>query len=326
MRAPSIKSIDRPSAPPIRSFHVALTSGLTFSLPSNTTNPTTRLRSLGGSTTECCAVAEDLRFPALVSSELALRGLRVTTLNAGNSGNTVHDSINILLNHVIQDGPDFVVLMHACNDVGLLSRTGNYGLRSGVHVGWSNVARTVGMKLSHACYVMGIIRQVAREHTHFAPTDPENLEPRPKLEVSESHDGAFEQRLRAFVFLSRSLNTEPVLMTQPISSQFTKFTPDWVDQDAQARFNEIIRRVGQEHDVLVIDLVDHLKHNVPNWDQHMHLFYDGIHVTDQGSRIYGEYIASILSELLRTNSAKQNHAPHRTAVDLTNNINVHSNR
>src|SRR5437867_8610086 len=84
---------------------------------------------LGGSTTECVAVQEDLRFPALVSVLLAQQGLKVNTLNAGRSGNALHDALNNLLNHVINDHPDFVVLMHVSNDIGYL-RAGDKDFQS----------------------------------------------------------------------------------------------------------------------------------------------------------------------------------------------------
>jgi hypothetical protein len=86
---------------------------------------------LGGSTTECSAVQEDLRFPALVSQLLAQRGLKVNTLNAARSGNTLHDVLNILLNHVIEDRPDIAVVMEASNDIGILKKDENYQARMG---------------------------------------------------------------------------------------------------------------------------------------------------------------------------------------------------
>lgn len=257
---------------------------------------------LGGSTTECCAVREELRFPTLVSSLLGERGYRVTTLNAGTSGNTVHDSINILLNHTYQDRPDYVVLMHACNDIGLLSEAGSYDLRAGRYMSWASAARSAAMKLTNYSSLAGLTRQVLREHTHFVPIAPAELEPRPQADRSSTIDGAFEQRLRGFVQLARSFGIQPILMTQPISSHFTELTPSWVDQDMQLRFNETVRRVGADVEVPVIDLVDHLEQHVPNWDRHLHLFYDGIHVTDEGSRVYGEHIAEVLCRRMESAS------------------------
>ena len=99
------------------------TDARSYILPSFQYNdPDVTIGFLGGSTTECSAVQEDLRFPALVSHLLAEQGLKVNTLNAGRSANTLHDSLNILLNHMIEDRPDIVVLMHAANDVGILTQ------------------------------------------------------------------------------------------------------------------------------------------------------------------------------------------------------------
>lgn len=44
----------------------------------------------------------------------------------------------------------------------------------------------------------------------------------------------------------------------------------------------------------VIDLVRHLTESVAGWNEHMKIFYDGMHVTDRGSVVYAEYIAERL--------------------------------
>ena len=72
-------------------------------------NPDLTIAFLGGSTTECSAVSEKKRFPFLVTKLLEKKGIKVNSLNAGRSGSTIHDSINILLNHVSLDNPDVVV-------------------------------------------------------------------------------------------------------------------------------------------------------------------------------------------------------------------------
>ena len=103
---------------------------------------------MGGSTTECSAVQESLRFAALTSELLAARGLRVNTLNAGRSGNTMQDALNLLLNHVVQDSPDVVVLMHATNDGGLLAQAASYVSRMGRPVTGGDLGRWFLQKLS----------------------------------------------------------------------------------------------------------------------------------------------------------------------------------
>ena len=75
-------------------------------------------------------------------------------------------------------------------------------------------------------------------------------------------------------------------------------TPEWIERTAQDRFNAIIRRVGEEEVVPVIDLVHHLQYRVPDWNKPMKIFYDAIHVTDKGSRVYAQHIAERLRPLI----------------------------
>lgn len=260
-------------------------------------DPELTIAFLGGSTTECCAVAEELRFPALVSTQLAEHGYRVNTLNAGVSGNTLHDSINNLLNHVILDRPDVVVLMHACNDIGVLRGRGSYAPRSGQLAGWSDIARMTLMEASSYSSLLGLVRNVSRERLSVDAPPPATSDGPSVARVSEELDGAFESRLRSFVRVCHAFDVKPVLVTQPLANYRTELTPEWVEPQVQARFNDLIRGVAEEEDALVIDLVKHLEECVPKWDEHMHLFYDGMHVNDRGSKIYGSFMTSKLLPL-----------------------------
>ncbi len=76
-------------------------------------SPSATIVFLGGSTTECLFVAEDLRFPTYVSTLLETKGLQINSMNFGRSANNVQHSINNLINHVVNDEPDIVVMMHA---------------------------------------------------------------------------------------------------------------------------------------------------------------------------------------------------------------------
>ena len=81
---------------------------------------------LGGSTTECANVQETNRFPYVVSQHLNRNGCRVRTYNGAAIGNHSMHSLNILLNKVLPLKPDFVVLMHNVNDLGILLVSGGY--------------------------------------------------------------------------------------------------------------------------------------------------------------------------------------------------------
>jgi hypothetical protein len=73
------------------------TNGLVVDASDGTRHKATILF-LGGSTTECNEVAEELRFPTVVQRRLREAGLDVSVANAGVRGHTTQDSINALLN------------------------------------------------------------------------------------------------------------------------------------------------------------------------------------------------------------------------------------
>jgi lysophospholipase L1-like esterase len=101
---------------------------------------------LGGSTTACNAVQEDARFPGLVGRLLTEPGISTNGLNAVRSGGTLHDTLNVLLNHVLPDEPDIVVVMHATNDIGVLHHQKSYDSRTGAAVRLADLAKRPRVK------------------------------------------------------------------------------------------------------------------------------------------------------------------------------------
>ena len=134
-------------------------------------DPNATIAFLGGSTTECSAVQEELRFPALVSGLLAQQGLKVNTLNAARSGSTLHDTLNILLNHVIEDRPDIVVVMEASNDIGLLKKVESYQSRMGSPVSILEFAKWSLQLASSKLYLAALVRASASTDQFLTP-DP----------------------------------------------------------------------------------------------------------------------------------------------------------
>jgi lysophospholipase L1-like esterase len=283
--------VDRSAIDPERPTVRFRTDERSYLLPSRRFEmPDATVAFLGGSTTVCTVVQEELRFPARVSYLIEKKGLKVNTLNSAKSGNTTHDSINVLLNHIVEDKPDVVVLMEASNDIGVL-QSKSYQPRMGETESFSHAIRFGLQKASSTSYFMGLFRKWV---TSEKPRPDANPLHREKRETAQIPRDEYERRLRAFVRISRAFSIEPVLMTQPLANIRNVFTPDWVDPRNQEVFNHIIRTVGAEEGAVVIDLVRHLIEDVEDWNQHMNIFYDGVHVTDRGSEVYAEYIAERL--------------------------------
>jgi lysophospholipase L1-like esterase len=274
------------------------TDGRSYILPSfQHDDPEATVVFLGGSTTECFAVREDLRFPALVSTLFSEQGLEVNTLNISRSGANLHDCLNVLLNHAINDHPDIAVLMEASNDAGYLRHDGNYLRSMGRTASMKDLAKWAVQIASARSHVIGLVRKSASSHL-LRPADPARDWRQTATPVDSARAEMYRRRLRVFVHMCRDFGIVPVLMTQPFSRQTTSLTPAWLDATAQDQFNEIVREVGRAEGAPVIDLVRYLQEEIPGWNEPNRIFYDAIHVTDNGSRVYAGYIADRLRPLI----------------------------
>ena len=261
--------------------------------------PVATIAFLGGSTTECLAVAEPLRFPALVSVLLKDRGYQVNTFNAARSGNTLQDSLNLVVNHLIDEPPTFVVVMNVANDIGVLQARGDYATRLPRELGLGDYAESTVHMASGRSWVVGLIRHAVSGTV---------LKIRPPAELASRNDpgrrpqsvAAYSRRLRSFVGAVRGIGSQPVLMTEPLAGARNEITPDWANSGAQDAFNQIIRDVASDEGVLLIDLAHHIS-KLPNWDQLGALLYDGMHVNDRGSRAYADHIVQRLEPIIRDN-------------------------
>jgi lysophospholipase L1-like esterase len=271
------------------------TDGRSYIQPSNMIeDPDVKIVFLGGSTTECGALDEEKRFPALVGEMLRDQGIRALTLNVSRAGNTVHDSLNVLLNHVVEDEPDVVVMMHAANDIGVLSRDGSYDSRNGGASTMQVAARWFLQAASRRSDLAGVLRWVVTIQPPPGGGFDERADiPRESANISGE---PFSARVRAFIGVARGFGIEPVLMTQPAISVRAAGMPDWIDARNQEIFNQLIREVAQAEDVVLVDLAAHVVTEVESWNEPDVVFYDGIHVSAAGSRIYAEYITRRLLE------------------------------
>ena len=206
--------VDRTSIAPALPPSRIRTDERSFILPARRfAQPDATIAFLGGSTTACVAVAEELRFPALVSTLLESRGLRVNTLNAARSGATSHDSLNVVLNHLAQERPDVMLMMHGWNDVGVLALDGSYRSRLARPMSFRSVLRWGVHEASFRSSLGGLLRTAIEDRlTRGArPTEAGRVRRQQRrVEVLE-----FSRRLRAFVALARAFDIRPVLMTQP---------------------------------------------------------------------------------------------------------------
>jgi len=252
----------------------------------------------GGSTTECLVVQEELRWPNRVAVELESLGFRVNALNAARAGNTVHDALVNLIEVVAADRPDVVLLMHAINDAGLLAR-GGYALREPKPDGWRAGARWLEQTSSAHSSLAGFLRASLEHESLHA--DAKRAQPDPL---------AYDQHVRAWLRTARAFGSEPVLITEPLSSLRNEFTPPWTDAESLAVFNDRLRAIGVDEGAVVIDLAARLA-GEPEFQRPERLYYDGMHVNDAGARLYGRLVGEALARdvLPKLRAARASHSP-----------------
>lgn len=284
------------------------TSSRGYILPtSQYAHPDITIAFLGGSTTECSYVTENLRFPALVSHLLAERGVRANTINGGRSGNTTQDAINILINDLVTAPPDIVVLMEATNDLGVLSQDPVYRSRMATPVTAAKQAKWALQSASSHSSVIGFVREKA---TSILISQYEKVRPQEETvainqllprEVEER----YVSRLRAFILIARTFGSRPVLMTQPLGPYKNSLTPDWSHNLQQDRFNVLIRQTAKQEGALVIDLASALTAVVKSNENWLDYLYDGMHATDRASRFYAETIVdTVIKKILVTHATQ----------------------
>jgi len=258
---------------------------------------------LGGSTTECQFMDEELRFPYLVGRSLeAQLGKRINAYNSGRAGNNTLHSNLLFQGKVIPMRPRIAVLMEGINDLAFLAVFKDY---------WSpSATRGIIQNKEYNVFKRWIIEHM---HGHTPVEEITNDEfsgtrgtPATNL-TPEMVSSKYRKNIELFVYLCRQHNITPVLMTQfnrftkdlapNLQEQFRPLFTSWGIGYEQYRacynaLNETMRQVAKEQNVLLIDL-DRL---VPKNKDYM---YDVVHLNVDGSRFVADIVSKALEPELR---------------------------
>ncbi|HRE30623.1 MAG TPA: SGNH/GDSL hydrolase family protein [Candidatus Berkiella sp.] len=219
-------------------------------------NPDIKIVFLGGSTTECLYMEEEERFPYLVGRQLEKSlAKKVNTYNGGVSANESMHSLNILMNKVLPMKPQIVVFMHNINDLVILRSQGTYWYENSLK--------------SHIQNKKTLLTRYEFPENHHEATESDLT-------------AEFSKNLRTFISICRIRDIQPVLMTQA----------NRVENDTlYHRFNEIIREVGKQEQVMVIDLAI----AIPKETAYL---YDSYHYTAKGATLAANTISGQLQAVL----------------------------
>lgn len=230
--------------------------------PSTHRSPKLKIVFLGGSTTECLYMEPQERFPFLVGDRLEKKlNQKVNSYNGGVSANDSLHSINILLNKVIPMKPDWVILMHNVNDLNVLRSQGTYWTKQGVKSP-IQTAKNVFTRYEFGPKNRGYVEKEIRQ--------------------------AFARNLETFIAICRIQAINPVLMTQ-----VSRVAKDPLFYE----FNQIIRTVAHQHNILLIDLARHIPPTIEN-------LYDDYHYTAKGANQVANLISEELAKTIRQGKFK----------------------
>ncbi len=274
---------------------------------------------LGGSTTECTYVDENLRFPYLAGRLLEQQThLKVNSYNAGRSGNNTLHCINVLMNKVVNLKPDVVVLMENINDLAILIYEKTY---------WNNNPsrspliekkpdfKTVGKDLEQTFHLVrdltfpNISRAIKGVFSSGRKSNGDEFKAVRGQKIIIDQDllvQEFTLNLQTFINICRARSITPVLMTQ--ASRLTDHPDPLIKKAMHSlevnqgitygefkgafdRLNQTIREVGAKNGVLVIDLAQEIppvKENIS----------DVAHFNDRGSRLVASQIAAQLTPVI----------------------------
>ena len=256
---------------------------------------------LGGSSTECGFVDEELRFPYRVGELLTTRSsLSARTLNGGVSGNHSLHSLIQYLAKIAPMQPRHVILMHNINDLTLLSKTGSYWQAppSRALLG-SRPTPTPAPLINLATLLEPFSDLVSSRPPPTAPDEWGDFRDKSR-EVNQAEiERLFRASLTSFVDTVRAFGSQPVLMTQfnrlKAGDAFVRGTYERESQSLSyeafvtlyTRLNQVIREVASEKNVFLIDL-DQI---IPATSA---FIYDAVHLNGEGSLMVAEVIAAAM--------------------------------
>ena len=266
---------------------------------------------LGGSTTECMFMDADHRFPYVVGRMLERQtGAKINAYNGGMSGINTLQAIDLLVNKVIPLNPQVVVFMENINDLSTLLYEGTYWNQHSARAPLETLKKKgLAVKLLKEIFIPNLnnayrgLRKRLEEHEEdeFAGARGKKLVINQAKFVQE-----FAAALKTLVCTCKAWGIVPVLMTQanritdrpdPVVAAYVGrygsdtgiSYPDF--KRLYDAFNDTIREVGRQNQVMVIDLA----REIPPDKKYL---YDMVHFNDAGSELAAGLIAARLREFI----------------------------
>lgn len=281
------------------------------------------LVSIGGSTTQCFFLSDEQTWTAHLGEELKRSFAPVWINNAGLDGHSTHGHEVLLEDFIVPLRPKVALFLVGANDVarGTIAEWDAENVKSGLQFSsgkafikslsaYSEVA-ALGLNAyrSYTAYKAGLIHQQIDFKEQGYLDIPEEEQKKYLAENANStYLQDYEARLKKIVETSRNAGIEPVLITQPLLVGFGTDDVTGLDLarikaygprqsgkmywDVLEAYNDVVRKLGREHGVQIIDLA----RQMPKSSRY---FYDFIHYTPEGAQVIAEIIDRSLCPALQ---------------------------
>lgn len=284
------------------------------------------LITVGGSTTECHLLDDQHTWPFLLGKKLGDSLNNVWMNNAGLDGHSTYGHLIMLNDHIKKLQPSVVLFLTGINDVETSQPSFHDNLNT--KGGWSDFKHYVFENSEVLNLLLNLSRgwrtQQFNNPSHYMVVlNNDKLLPLPdsvinkRLKDQQPYLAAYRTRLLQLVDTCRANNIMPVLITQP--NQFGAGKDSLTGADLELfslepglngkllwtmleEYNEVVRTLGREKQIPVLDLARLLPKNSL-------YFYDASHFTNAGA----EKVASLLTTELAPILEKQFPAYKRTA-------------
>jgi len=275
---------------------------------------------VGGSTTLCRMITEEKTWPAELGNRLGKSFHKVWINNAGMNGHSTFAHIVLMKELVANLQPKVVLFLVGENDLakgrleefdaenikGRIIFSSIKGFLKSVSAYSEVVALGVNLYRNYTANQAGLIHSnIDLEKVGYLKV-PRDVEEQYVAGSSEPYIGSFATRLKRLIDISREADIEPVFITQPLLvgdavDDVTKvdLAAIKVDETRNGQmwwkllevYNDVIRKVGHDNNVLIIDLAKQL----PKSSRY---FYDYVHYTNEGAEIVTDIIFRSLSPML----------------------------
>ena len=290
---------------------------------------TLTLLAVGGSTTECYYLSDGETWPEVLGNALKASFSPIWINNAGLDGHSTYGHTYLMRDYIAAIRPQVVLFLIGVNDIGLdksspyddfflnASKNARDSSREKPSL-WSAIRHRhqILSTLAEYSYVVNLALNIGRSimaskgglghgQVNFARLASLPMTDTQKRDDLEKHRieylPLFQERLVKLVELTRSLDIEPILITQPAMWGYGVDPVTGSDLGPASAFfwdrlelyNDVTRQVGKQRSIPVIDLASEM----PKLSTY---YYDWFHFSPAGAAKVAEIVATGLTPILAT--------------------------